>query len=83
MLISGCYYFQDISRREDTLSTLKAMREQAPSPQLERDISHLEKELESYSQERLCYEAQILRVSLLSVPILVAIEGIDSGPNLF
>lgn len=52
---------QDISRREDTLSTLKAMREQAPSPQLERDISHLEKELESYSQERLCYEAQILR----------------------
>lgn len=52
---------QDISRREDSLSTLKAMREQAPSPQLERDIEHLEKELESYSQERLCYEAQILR----------------------
>ena len=76
---SGCFFicdhevfsfclllFQDISRREDSLSTLKAMREQAPSPQLERDINHLEKELESCSQERLCYEAQILRVSLLS-----------------
>ncbi|GAB4827333.1 E3 ubiquitin-protein ligase pub1 [Ancistrocladus abbreviatus] len=52
---------QDISRCEDTLSTLKAMQQQAPSHQLEQDITHLEKEIESYSQEKLCYEAQILR----------------------
>ncbi|KAK7266488.1 hypothetical protein RIF29_19132 [Crotalaria pallida] len=52
---------QDISRSEDALSTLKAMKEQSPSPQLELDISRLEKEIEAYSQEKLCYEAQILR----------------------
>ncbi|GFP91775.1 probable ubiquitin conjugation factor e4 [Phtheirospermum japonicum] len=52
---------QDISRCEDTLSSFKAMQEQAPSPQLQQDISRLEKEIEQYSQEKLCYEAQILR----------------------
>ncbi|KAM2858775.1 hypothetical protein COP2_024274 [Malus domestica] len=52
---------QDISRSEDTLSTLKAMQGQTSSPQLEMDIARLEKEIESYSQEKLCYEAQILR----------------------
>ncbi|KAL6954705.1 E3 ubiquitin-protein ligase pub1 [Sarracenia purpurea var. burkii] len=52
---------QDISRCEDTLSTFKAMQGQAPSPQLEQDIARLEKEIELYSQEKLCYEAQILR----------------------
>ncbi|KAA8547943.1 hypothetical protein F0562_004372 [Nyssa sinensis] len=52
---------QDISRCEDTLSTLKAMQGQAPSPQLDLDIARLEKEIELYSQEKLCYEAQILR----------------------
>ncbi|KAK4776219.1 hypothetical protein SAY87_024180 [Trapa incisa] len=52
---------QDISRREDTLSTLKALQGQSPSPQLELGISHLEKEIELYSQKKLCYEAQILR----------------------
>lgn len=52
---------QDISRSEDTLATLKAMQGQAPSPQLELDISRLEKEIELYSQEKFCYEAQILR----------------------
>ncbi|XP_027152767.1 probable ubiquitin conjugation factor E4 [Coffea eugenioides] len=50
---------QDISRCEDTLSTMKAMQGQAPSPQLH--IDRLEKEMELYSQEKLCYEAQILR----------------------
>ena len=53
---------QDISRCEDTLSTLKAMQGQGPAPQLEMDIARLEKEIELYSQEKLCYEAQILRV---------------------
>ncbi|KAF3444825.1 hypothetical protein FNV43_RR14518 [Rhamnella rubrinervis] len=52
---------QDISRCEDTLATLKAMQGQTPSPQMEMDISRLEKEIELYSQEKLCYEAQILR----------------------
>lgn len=52
---------QDISRSEDNLSTMKTMLEQAPSPQLQQEISRLEKDLESYSQEKLCYEAQILR----------------------
>jgi ubiquitin conjugation factor E4 B len=37
------------------------MRDQAPSPQLELDISRMEKELELSSQEKLCHEAQILR----------------------
>ncbi|CAN6574695.1 unnamed protein product [Malus baccata var. baccata] len=52
---------QDISRSEDTLTTLKAMQGQTSSPQLEIDIARLEKEIESYSQEKLSYEAQILR----------------------
>ncbi|KAM7266305.1 hypothetical protein ACFE04_004202 [Oxalis oulophora] len=52
---------QDISRCEDTLATLKNMQGQAPAPQLQLDIARLEKELELYSQEKLCYEAQILR----------------------
>ncbi|CAH8328041.1 unnamed protein product [Eruca vesicaria subsp. sativa] len=52
---------QDISRGEDNLATLKAMRDQAPSPQLELDITRMEKELELYSQEKLCHEAQLLR----------------------
>ncbi|KAL1291560.1 hypothetical protein HN51_060091 [Arachis hypogaea] len=56
---------QDISRCEDALSTLKAMQEQSPTPQLQLDITRLEKELESYSQEKLCYEAQILRDNTL------------------
>lgn len=58
-------YIQDISRCEDALSTLKGMQGHSPSPQLELDISRLEKELELYSQEKLCYEAQILRVPSL------------------
>ncbi|XP_041002571.1 probable ubiquitin conjugation factor E4 [Juglans microcarpa x Juglans regia] len=52
---------QDIQRCEDTLSTLKSMQGHAPTPALELDISRLEKEIESYSQEKLCYEAQMLR----------------------
>lgn len=55
-------FIQDISRAEDTLATLKAMQGQTPTPQLELDIKRIEKEIELYSQEKLCYEAQILRV---------------------
>nr|XP_043615254.1 probable ubiquitin conjugation factor E4 [Erigeron canadensis] len=52
---------QDISRSEDSLATLKTMQEQAPSPRLAQDIARVEKEIESSTQEKLCYEAQILR----------------------
>ncbi|PPD97049.1 hypothetical protein GOBAR_DD05909 [Gossypium barbadense] len=61
---------QDISRSEDTLATLKAMQGQAPSPQLELDISRLEKEIELYSQEKFCYEAQILRDDFMKFIIM-------------
>jgi len=42
------------------------MQERAPTPQAELDINRLEKEMELYSQEKLCYEAQILRVGPFS-----------------
>ncbi|XP_058081024.1 probable ubiquitin conjugation factor E4 isoform X4 [Magnolia sinica] len=51
---------QDLSRCKETLSTLKAMQGQGASPQLELDIARLEKEIELYSQEKLCYEAQMM-----------------------
>lgn len=43
------------------------MQGHSPTPALELDISRLEKEIELYSQEKLCYEAQILRVCQLSL----------------
>ncbi|CAN0924331.1 Probable ubiquitin conjugation factor E4 [Linum grandiflorum] len=52
---------QDISRSESSLSRLKTMQEQTPSPRIQLEINRLEKELELYSQEKLCYEAQLLR----------------------
>ncbi|MBA0557325.1 hypothetical protein Golob_014400 [Gossypium lobatum] len=72
---------QDISRSEDTLATLKAMQGQAPSPQLELDISRLEKEIELYSQEKFCYEAQILRVHLFSSSL--SISALNVAPILY
>lgn len=45
------------------------MQGQAPSPQMIQDIARLEKEIELYSQEKLCYEAQILRVYNLSLSL--------------
>ncbi|XP_058081023.1 probable ubiquitin conjugation factor E4 isoform X3 [Magnolia sinica] len=56
---------QDLSRCKETLSTLKAMQGQGASPQLELDIARLEKEIELYSQEKLCYEAQMMDGALL------------------
>lgn len=52
---------QEISRCEDALSSFQAMQSQAPSQQLGQDIARLQKEIESNNQEKLCYEAQILR----------------------
>ncbi|CAA6662959.1 unnamed protein product [Spirodela intermedia] len=52
---------QELSRCEEDLSTYKAMHEQGGSPQIDQDIARLEKEIEVLLQERLCYEAQLLR----------------------
>ncbi|KAG6523946.1 probable ubiquitin conjugation factor E4 isoform X1 [Zingiber officinale] len=52
---------QTLGRYEEELSTFKAMREQGASPQLEADIKRLEKAIEILSQDKLCYEAQLLR----------------------
>lgn len=38
------------------------MQAQGSTPQLEEDINRLEAEIERLTQEKLCYEAQILRV---------------------
>lgn len=61
---------QDLARCEEDLATFKAMRDQGGSPQLEEDIKRLEKEIEMYSQEKLCYEAQVLRVCLVEIAII-------------
>ncbi|XP_078436752.1 U-box domain-containing protein [Wolffia australiana] len=52
---------QELSRREEDLATFKAMRERGGSAQIDQDIARLEKEIELLLQERLCYEAQLLR----------------------
>jgi len=49
------------------------MQEQTPTPALVRDISRLEKEIEFYSQEKLCYEAQILRVRQTSLSLSMCV----------
>lgn len=67
-------FIQDISRCEDSLATLKAMQGQTPSPELELDIARFEKEIELYSQEKLCYEAQILRVPHLCLCVFKVIS---------
>ncbi|WOL01706.1 putative ubiquitin conjugation factor E4 [Canna indica] len=52
---------QELGRWQEDLSTLKAMREQGASPQLEVDIKRLEKAIEKLSQDKLCFEAQVPR----------------------
>jgi ubiquitin conjugation factor E4 B len=53
---------QDLARYEDDLESNKTMRDQGESsPQLEQDIKRLEKIVAVLSQEKFCYEAQILR----------------------
>lgn len=54
---------QQLARFEDDLESNRAMRDQGGgSPQLEQDITRLEKIVEILSQDKFCYEAQILRV---------------------
>ncbi|KAK1648488.1 hypothetical protein QYE76_066293 [Lolium multiflorum] len=53
---------QDLARYEDDLESNKVLREQSDSsPQLEQDIKRLEKIVAVLSQEKYCYEAQIIR----------------------
>ncbi|CAN6470133.1 unnamed protein product [Victoria cruziana] len=52
---------QDLSRCEETLSSFRATQAQGSTPQLQEDITRLEAEIERLTQEKLCYEAQILR----------------------
>ncbi|ONL99000.1 putative ubiquitin conjugation factor E4 [Zea mays] len=53
---------QQLSRFEDDLESNRAVRDQGGgSPQLEQDITRLEKIVEILSQDKFCYEAQILR----------------------
>ncbi|KAF7104030.1 hypothetical protein CFC21_104959 [Triticum aestivum] len=55
---------QELARCEDDLEANKAIRDQGgSSPQLEQDITRLEKIVAALSQEQFCYESQILRDS--------------------
>ena len=56
----------DLSRSKDALATLEAQRGSGAPPQLEQDIANAKTEIDRLSQQRLCYEAQILR----DVPLL-------------
>ncbi|KAM0846224.1 hypothetical protein ACQ4PT_055809 [Festuca glaucescens] len=52
---------QNLATYGDDLESNKALREQSiSSPQLEQDIERLEKMVAALSQEKYCYEAQIL-----------------------
>ncbi|GJN12753.1 hypothetical protein PR202_ga31060 [Eleusine coracana subsp. coracana] len=56
---------------EDDLESNRAMRDRGGgSPQLDQDIKRLEKMVEMLSQEKLCYEAQILRDDFLNFIIM-------------
>ena len=56
----------DLSRSKDQLATLEAQLGPGAPPQLEQDIANAKKEIDRFSQQRFCYEAQILR----DVPLL-------------
>ncbi|KAL5987810.1 E3 ubiquitin-protein ligase pub1 [Asimina triloba] len=67
--ICECFF---MTARVLNLGLLKAFSDykhldqgQSPSPDLELDISRLEKEIELYSQEKFCYEAQLMDGALL------------------
>ncbi|GJN37027.1 hypothetical protein PR202_gb25945 [Eleusine coracana subsp. coracana] len=62
---------QQHTRYEDDLESNRAMRDRGGgSPQLDQDIKRLEKMVEMLSQEKLCYEAQILRDDFLNFVIM-------------
>ena len=56
----------DLSKSKDALAVLKSQHGLGAPPQLEQDIANAKKEIDRFSQQRFCYEAQILR----DVPLL-------------
>lgn len=56
---------KDYSRQKEALTALQAMRGAGAPPQLEQNITELESIIEKLSQARFCYEAQILKASLI------------------
>ncbi|KAG0567242.1 hypothetical protein M758_7G160400 [Ceratodon purpureus] len=52
---------QDLSRRKDELATLKNMRGHGAPPGIEQDIAQAEAVVEQLSQDRLCYDSQLLK----------------------
>ncbi|XP_058106595.1 uncharacterized protein LOC131249867 [Magnolia sinica] len=72
--VKGEWKFKDLSMCKETLSTLKVMQGQGGYPQLELDIAHLEKEIELYSLEKLCYEAQMMEAAMIRLDMSEYIE---------
>jgi len=61
----GFSMVQDLSRHKESLAALKAMRGNGAPEELEHDISQAEALVERLSQDRLCYDAQLLKVPCL------------------
>ncbi|KAL6894677.1 hypothetical protein ACP4OV_008775 [Aristida adscensionis] len=60
--LTNKYHILELARYEDDLESNRAIRDQGGgSPQLEQDITRLERIVEILSQHKFCYEAQILR----------------------
>jgi hypothetical protein len=55
---------QELSRRKDELTALKSMRGDGAPAGLEQDILQAEAVVETLSQDRLCYDSQLLKVCL-------------------
>ncbi|KAG0558710.1 hypothetical protein KC19_10G048000 [Ceratodon purpureus] len=51
---------QEQSRRKEELATLKNMRGDGAPAQIEQDIAQLEAHIEQLSQDRLCYNSQLM-----------------------
>lgn len=67
ILILFVWYLQEISQLQDNLSNFRNMNEMTTAPQIEQNISQLEKKIEGLTQEQYCYEAQIFRVCLYNL----------------
>ncbi|KAH9298077.1 hypothetical protein KI387_029759, partial [Taxus chinensis] len=52
---------QDLRRCQDALDTLEAQHGPGAPPQLEQEINNAKAEIERFSQQRFCYDAQICK----------------------
>ncbi|KAI3753659.1 hypothetical protein L2E82_25719 [Cichorium intybus] len=55
------------------------MQEQTPSPRVAHEIARLDKEMETFTQEKLYYEAQILRVRWMITSTGTTILSVTGG----